>query len=85
MRIKPKYKEFVRIPEDFKKYLWEYEDKATLETIILRVLIYGNFEELNTIYQLYPDKTYEITLRYPEIKRGVKFWIKKWHKDEGTV
>ncbi len=77
-RIKWNYSNFVKIPSEFKPYLWEYEKTAPLEILILRVLTYGNFEELKKIYSLYPEETYKIAFKYPEIKRGVKFWIKKW-------
>ncbi len=77
-RIKWDYFENVEIPEDLKKYLWDYEDEVYLEVLILRVLTYGNFEEIKKIYELYPEETYKIAFKYPEIKRGVKFWIKKW-------
>jgi len=29
-------------------------------------------------YKLYPEKTYNIAMKYPDIKRGVKFWVKRW-------
>ena len=77
-RIKWDYFNKVDIPEDFKIYLWDYKEKAPLEILILRVLTYGNFEEIKKIYKLYPEETYKIALKYPEIKRGVKFWIKRW-------
>ncbi|MDI6713557.1 MAG: hypothetical protein QMD43_00840 [Thermodesulfovibrio sp.] len=77
-RIKWDYEEKVKIPEEFKIYLWEYEDIAPLEILIRRVLKYGNFEEIRKIYEMYPDKVYKIALKYPDTKRGVKFWIKKW-------
>ncbi len=34
------------MPEDFKKYLWDYEDKVYLEVLIPRVLSYVDFEEI---------------------------------------
>jgi len=77
-RIKWTYFKYVEIPEEFKRYVWDYKEKAPLEILILRVLTYGSFEEVEKIYKLYPEETYTITLKYPDIKRGVKFWVKRW-------
>jgi len=77
-RIKWSYFEYVKIPEEFKLYLWDYKDKAPLEMLILRTLTYGSFEEVEKIYRLYPEETYNIAMKYPDIKRGVKFWVKRW-------
>jgi len=78
MRIKWDYFNKVHIPKKFARYLWDYKEEAPLEILILRVLKYGDFEEIKAIFELYPDETYKITIKYPEIKRGVKFWIKRW-------
>ena len=77
-RIKWDFFQFVEIPEEFKLYLWEYKDRAPLEILILRVLTYGSFEEIEKIYSIYPVETFKIAMKYPEIKRGVKFWVKRW-------
>jgi hypothetical protein len=77
-RIKWDYKENVKIPEEFKVYLWEYNEIAPLEILIRRVLKYGDFEEIRKIYEMYPDEVYRIAFKYPDTKRGVKFWIKRW-------
>ncbi|ACI21689.1 hypothetical protein [Thermodesulfovibrio yellowstonii] len=78
MRIKWDYFSKVQIPEKFARYLWDYKEESPLEILILRVLKYGSFEEVNAIFELYPEETYKIAMKYPEIKRGVKFWIKRW-------
>ncbi|GAB5047484.1 hypothetical protein [Thermodesulfovibrio sp. TK110] len=78
MRIKWNYFEKVRIPERFAKYLWDYKEEAPLEMIILRVLKYGSFDEIEELFKLYPEETYKIAMKYPEVKRGVRFWIKRW-------
>lgn len=78
MRIKWDYFKKTKVPDKFSCYLWEYDEEAPLEILILRVLQYGNFEEIREIFELYPEETYKIALKYPHIKRGVKFWIKKW-------
>lgn len=77
-RIKWDYFEYVEIPDEFRIFLWDYKKKAPLEILILRVLTYGNFYEIEKIYKLYPEETFKISFKYPEIKRGVKFWIKRW-------
>ena len=77
-RVKWDYFKEVKIPEEFKIYLWDYEEKAPVEILVLRVLKYGNFEEIKKIYNLFPEETYKIAFKYHQIKRGVKFWIKRW-------
>lgn len=80
MRIVPKFKEIVKVPKEFSKYLWDCPSKRSpLEKLILRVLNYGSFEEIKGIYQYYPEEVYDVVKKYPDIKRGVKFWVKKWH------
>jgi len=77
-RIRWDYEEKVKIPEEFKMYLWEYKEKAPLEILIIRVLKYGDFEEIREIYKMYPEQVYKISTKYPNIKRGVRFWIRRW-------
>lgn len=81
-RVKIQYTEQVEIPQEFKKYFWDCPDgKTYLEKFILRILTYGSFEEIKRIYEKYPKETHHIAFKYPEIKRGVKFWIKLWKKE----
>jgi len=77
-RIKLEFLESTKIPEEFKIYLWEYKKEVPVEILILRVLKYGNFDEIKRIYDLFPEQTYKIAFKYPQIKRGVKFWVKRW-------
>jgi hypothetical protein len=77
-RIMWDYEEEVKIPDKFKMYLWEYKDKAPLEILIIRILKYGDFEEIREIYNLYPEQVYKISNKYPDMKRGVRFWIRRW-------
>lgn len=77
-RIRWDYFERVKIPEEFSKYLWDYRDEAPLEIIIIRVLRYGKFEEIERLYRFYPEETEKIAFKYPDIKRGVRFWIRRW-------
>jgi len=79
-RIKTRFQQMVDVPADLKAYLWDHPGgKAPLEKLILRVCEYGHFGQLKTIYQQYPDECYDIINRYPDIKRGVKYWINDWH------
>ncbi len=82
LRIKPKYKQIVDIPKEFEIYFWDCPTKKTyLEKFILRILEYGNFDEIRKVYNMYPKQTYDIASRYNHIKRGVKFWIKLWKEE----
>ncbi len=81
-RIKWKYTQMVSVPKEWRVWLWDEGEKAPLEKIIYRILTYGRFEDIRRVYKMYPKETYELAFRYPDIKRGVRFWIKVWH-DEG--
>ncbi|NPB03128.1 MAG: hypothetical protein GXO39_01770 [Thermotogae bacterium] len=81
-RIKWKYTHKVPVPKEWKVWLWDEGAEAPLEKLIYRVLTYGKFEDIRKIYGMYPEETYELAFRYPDIKRGVRFWMKVWH-DEG--
>ncbi|MCM8806521.1 MAG: hypothetical protein ABIN23_07190 [candidate division WOR-3 bacterium] len=78
-RIRPIYKKRIKISRRFKAIFWDCPNGETyLEKFILRILKYGNFEEIKWIYDKFPEETYDVALRYPEMKRGVKFWIRLW-------
>lgn len=77
-RIKWNYYDYVKIPKNFEKYIWDYKNWVPLEILILRVLTYGDYNELMKIYKLFPNQTYKIAMKYLNIKRGVKFWINQW-------
>lgn len=80
-RIKITYKQNVKIPEKYRVYFWDNpDDEVYLEKFILRILYYGKFDDIRWLYENYPDETYDIAFKYPEIKRGVKFWIKRWRE-----
>ncbi|CUT04185.1 hypothetical protein [Candidatus Chrysopegis kryptomonas] len=82
-RIKPIYLEEIKIPKKFKIYFWDCPNSKTyLEKFILRILQYGSFEEIKWLYKKFSSQTYYVAFTYPEIKRGVKFWIKLW-KEKG--
>jgi hypothetical protein len=82
-RIKPKFLQKVKIPKKFKKFFWDCPNNKTyLEKFILRILQYGTFEDINSLYKKFPNETFHIAFKYPEIKRGVKFWIKLWKERE---
>ncbi|MCX8082441.1 MAG: hypothetical protein N3D17_03445 [bacterium] len=79
-RINITYKEKVNIPEKYRSIFWDCAKDVVLEKYILRILTYGNFEDIKEIYYQYPEETFKIAFKYPEVKRGVKFWIKIWKK-----
>ena len=82
-RIKWKYLREVPVPKEWRVWLWDEDVKAPLEKLIYRVLTYGKFEDIRKIYEMYPQETYELAFRYPDIKRGVRFWLKVWHDRKG--
>jgi len=84
-RVRLVYKEWVKIPEPFKKFVWSsLNGKAPLEEIILKVLTYGDFEAIKKLYEMFPKESYDVVMRYPHIKRGVRYWIKRWHHERKT-
>lgn len=79
-RIKWNYSQQVNFPEKYKKLLWEHINrKAPLEKLIHRIFTYGRFEDLQWLYHKYPDQSFELSKKYNDIKRGVKFWMEYWH------
>ncbi|MCX7705860.1 MAG: hypothetical protein N2115_06340 [bacterium] len=72
-RIRPDFPQEVKIPAQFRRYLWEHTETAPLEKIITRAFTYGDFEEIKKIYMLYPEESYRIVKKYQEIKRGVGY------------
>lgn len=79
-RIKPKYIQKIKIPENFKKYFWDCPNGVTyVEKLILRVLQYGDYEEIMECFRKLPEQTYDISKRYP-LRRGVTFWIRYWYE-----
>ncbi|BAT70873.1 conserved hypothetical protein [Thermosulfidibacter takaii ABI70S6] len=79
-RAKWDYTQEVKIPEKLKTYLWDHQDQAPLEKLIYRTLYYGSYDDIKFIFSLYPDETLKICLKYPDIHRGVRYWIKTWHE-----
>ncbi len=82
-RVKMIYKQWVNVPEPFRKFVWDAMDgKAPLESIILKVLTYGKFEDIKKLYGMFfPDETLSVVERYPDIRRGIKYWIRKWARE----
>ncbi|NPA33862.1 MAG: hypothetical protein GXO48_02915 [Chlorobi bacterium] len=74
-----KFKNRVPIPEKWRKYLWdEPSGEAPVEKVVLRVLMYGGYEDWREVYERYPEVCKYVAENYPQIHRGVKFWIKWW-------
>jgi hypothetical protein len=77
------YTETVEVPEQYRKFLWDYPGgKAPLEIVLLRLFTYGRFEDIRWAFSRFSEPSYQIILRYPDIRRGVKFWIKHWYERE---
>ena len=77
-RIKPKYLNKVKVAEKYRPFLWDYPDsRPSLETYLVRILTYGDFEDIKSLCKKNPMETLDIAFRYPEIKRGVKFWVNR--------
>lgn len=86
MRMKWDYKKCVRIPESYKKFLWDYSDgTAPLEMMVLRILTYGAFRDIARLYREYGKEAYKLAFKYPAIKRGVRFWIRRWHDTHAKI
>ncbi|MCL5408448.1 MAG: hypothetical protein M1135_00250 [Candidatus Omnitrophica bacterium] len=82
-RLPITYTKKIIIPAKYQKFIWDKhpkDKKIILEKLIQRILTYGNYNDIKWIFQKYPEETYTISLKYPDIKRGVKFWIKYWYE-----
>ena len=77
-RLKWDYFEKVDIPEKLRIYMWDCGNDAYLEMLLLKTLTYGSFEDIKLIFELYPEQTYKIAFKYPEIPRGARYWVKLW-------
>jgi len=82
-RILPIYTRNVEIPGKYYKYLWDHPGREViLEKFILRILMYGKFQDVKWLYKKYTVETYEIANKYSEVHRGVLYWINLWHLRE---
>ena len=79
-RVGWKYLREVLISGEWNMYLWDDKGTASLEILIRRVLTFGDYEDLKRLYSLYSDEIYDTAFRYPEIKRGVRSWMKVWYE-----
>ncbi len=80
-RVKWKYIQKFSIPEKNRKFLWDYpEGSAPLEIYLLRLLTYGSFEDIRNLFSQFPDEVNNMVQRYPQIHRGVIFWIRHWYE-----
>jgi hypothetical protein len=80
MRLKWDYKIKVKIPRTYRKFLWDYPGgTAPLEMMVLRILTYGTFRDITRLYREYSKEAYKLAFKYPAVKRGVRFWIRRWH------
>lgn len=82
-RVKWRYLKQVEIPQRYQTFLWDHPaGRAPLEKFLVRLFTYGQFEDLQWVYAHYPKESIDIISRYPDIRRGVKFWIRRWHENE---
>ncbi len=78
-RIVPKYKEWVVVPEEFRAVIWDaFRGESPLEEMVYKILLYGKFHHIRRAYELYPEVVKHVAFSYPEIHRGVRYWVRKW-------
>ncbi len=82
-RVRWKHLQRVPIPEKWQPLLWDHpEGTAPLEKLILRVLQYGTFADLQDLYHRYPEAVADVARRHAqEVPRGVHFWIRAWEHE----
>ena len=74
----PQKDKIKKVPRQFQRVLWSYDiSKMDLEEdkkeIITQVLNYGDWEDLELLYKLYPEKEIKKVVKNP--RRGV--WFEK--------
>ena len=76
-RVPWKHTREVPVPPEWRPWLWDHpEGRAPLEKLILRVLRYGTFEDLQKLMTLFPRETADTARRHrEELPRGVLFWV----------
>ena len=80
VRIPWRYHRRVHLPTAFRSLVWdEHGGTVPLEKLILRIVTYGTFDELSWVYRTYPEETFDLVQRYPDIRRGVRYWVRVWH------
>jgi hypothetical protein len=80
-RIPWRYPRIVRFPRRYKKFLWDHQSgRAPLEKVVFRILYYGSFDDIKWLYKKYPEEAVTLSRTYPEIRRGVKFWMEYWNE-----
>ncbi len=80
-RIKPRYTRRVPIPPEHQSFLWDEKDTAPLEKYVYRVLAYGNFPDIKTLFHRYPEAAHYVANTYPDLHRGVRYWINVWYDE----
>jgi len=82
-RIKPQYTQKVEVPQAFRKFLWDHPTgKAPLEKVINRLLVHATFENIRWLMKYYPEATFRVTQKYPDVPRGAKFWVKTLYDND---
>lgn len=82
-RIKPEYTEEIEVPYSFRQYLWDHPNgRAPLEKVIYRLLVYPSFAGIKWLMTNYPDETFKLANKYPDIPRGARFWVKNLYNEK---
>lgn len=77
----PVYIQRVAVPRELRPFMWDCPDgKAPLEKMVLRTLNYGNFAELRFVCRKFPVAARHIANTYPDIRRGVRYWVRRLGK-----
>lgn len=80
-RISPVYTEHVAVPRELRPFLWDCPDgHAPLEKVVLRALTYGSFNHLRFVCQKFPAAARRVAKTYPDLRRGVRYWVPRLAK-----
>jgi len=82
-RIKPEYTQQIEMPSAYSHLLWDHPNgRAPLEKVIHRLLIYADIDKIKWLMTNYPQITYQLITKYPDVPRGAKFWVKKYYNND---
>ncbi|MBI4179571.1 helix-turn-helix transcriptional regulator [bacterium] len=81
-RIRPVYTRRVSIDRKLRPFLWDCPaGKAPAEKVVLRALTHGNFDHVVFVCRKFPLIARHVTDTYPNIRRGVRYWVDKLTKE----
>lgn len=82
-RVRWAFPQKVVVPRAFARHLWDHPDaRAPLEKLVLRVLERGRFDEIRRLYRRYPREAASVVRRYAGLRRGVRYWIGRWRRQD---